>query len=219
MPAERKGPRRYELAGVICSSGFASGDRFVLGHWSDSPLGAMTDVMWARPDGERVLLAETPRVADFVTAIYRFDDVRLAPVTATFDGRCLRLDAGEVVLTMRAGAGWRLPSGRLRRPWFTRWVEGAIARPLLGVRTFGVSPTGVRQWYRAEEYRRVAEAEARVRGADLGPLRPFDVPVRFGFSGPPRRPSIVRLRSLLVDPSGRLDAVVGADATDDRSRA
>ena len=218
MSAEPGGRRRrlgtrYELAGVICSSGFASGDRFVVGHWHQSPLGAMTDVMWARPDGERVLLAETPRVADFVTAIYRFDRVQLVPILATLDGRCLRLTAGDVVMTMRAGAGWRLPFRRLRGPWFTRWVEGGIARPLLGVRTFGVSPTGVRQWYRADEYRRVVDAEARVDGADLGPLRPFDVAVRFGFTGPPRRPSLVRLRSLLVDPSGHLEGVVRAGVT------
>ncbi len=168
----------------------------------------MTDVMWARPDGERVLLAETPQVADFVTAIYRFDRVQLVPITATFDGHCLNVTAGDVAMTMRAGAGWRLPSGRLRPAWFTRWVEGRIARPLLGVHTYGVSSTGVRQWYRAEEYRRVVHAEARMGGADLGPLRPFEVPVRFGFTGPPRRPSIVRLRSLLLDPSGQLDSVV-----------
>ncbi len=178
----------------------------------------MTDVMWARPDGERVLLAETPQVADFVTAIYRFDRVQLVPIVVTFDGRCLDLTAGEVAVTMRAGAGWRLPLPRLRAPWFTRWVEGWIARPLLGVRTFGVSPTGVRQWYRADEYRRVVEAKARVGGGDLGPLRPFDVAVRFGFTGPPRRPSLVRLQSLLVDPSGHLEAVVGAGDTSAHGR-
>ncbi len=201
-------PSRYELAGTICSSAFASGDRFVVGHWSRSPLGPITDVMWARPDGERVLLAETREVVDFVTAVYSFDRVQLTPVVATLDGRCLDLAAGEVAVTMRAGAGWRLPLRHLRPPWVTRWLEGWIARPLLGVRTFGVSPTGVRQWYRADEYRRVVHAEARVDGVDLGPLRPFDAPVRFGFTGPPRRPAFVRLRSLLVDHTDRLEGVV-----------
>ena len=195
--------------GAICSAGFASGDRFVTGHWNDSPLGPMTDVMWARPDGRRVLLAPNPAVADLVTTLYRFDDVAVVPIEATFDGTCLALTAGEVEVTMHAGPGWRIPLGRWRPPWFTRWVEARVAMPLLGVRAYGVGPSGVKQWYRADEYRRVAEARAMVAGVDLGRLEPRLAPVQFGFSGPPRRPSMVRLHSLLVDPSGRLDTVVG----------
>lgn len=198
----------FELEGVIGSAAFASGDRFVVGHWSRSPLGPMTDVMWAGPDGKRVLLAPRREVADFVSAIYTFEEVRVVPMAADFDGRRLDLRADSLQLTMRAGPGWRLPLASLRPPWVTRWVETRVAGPLLGVRTYGVSPTGVRQWYRAHEYRRVVEAQGRLDGADLGPLRPFDEPVRFGFSGPPRRPSMVMLRSTLVDPSGRLAAVV-----------
>ncbi len=200
--------RRYEFEGSICSTAFASGDRFVVGHWHTSPLGPITDVMWARPDGERVLLAPTAEVAAFVGGVYSFDRVEVVDISATFDGRRLALEAGEVAVTMQGGAGWRLPFGRLRPPWFTRWVETWVARPLLGVRPYGVSQTGVRQWYRAEEYRPVVEATATLGGADLGALRPFDVPVGFGFSGPPRRPSMVKLRSLLVDPLGRLDGLV-----------
>lgn len=52
----------------------------------------------------------------------------------------------------RAGRGWRLPSGRLRTPAVTRWIEGPIARGVMGVRTYGVSPTGVREWYRATSF-------------------------------------------------------------------
>lgn len=199
---------RYEFEGSICSAAFASGDRFVVGHWHTSPLGAVTDVMWARPGGERVLLAPTPEVADFVGRVYGFDRVEVAEVSITFDGRRLVLRAGEVGLDMQGGPGWRVPLARLRPPWFTRWVETWIAWPLLGVRTYGVSRTGVRQWYRAEEYRPVVEARATLGGTDLGALRRFDMPVGFGFSGPPRRPSMVKLRSLIVDPRRPLDGVV-----------
>ena len=200
--------RRYEFEGSICSAAFASGDRFVVGHWHTSPLGPVTDVMWARPDGERVLLAPTPEVARFVGGVYAFDRVELVDISVAFDGRRLTLGAGELDLAMQGGAGWRLPLGRLRPPWFTRWVESWVARPLLGVRTYGVGSTGVRQWYRAEEYRPVVEARATLDRADLGALRPFELDVGFGFSGPPRRPSMVRLRSLLVDPLGRLDGLI-----------
>ena len=164
----------------------------------------MTDVMWARPEGERVLLVATQAHADFITAVYRFDRVHVVPLEARRDGPELDVRAGDVALEMRAGPGWRVPLGELRPLWFTRWVEGPVARRLLGVRTFGTSPSGVLQWYRADEYRRLVEARAVVAGVDLGALRPIDVAVGFGFSGPPRQPSMVRLRSLLVDRSGRL---------------
>lgn len=35
------------MAGSIVSSGFASGDRVVVGHWHETPIGPITDVMWA----------------------------------------------------------------------------------------------------------------------------------------------------------------------------
>jgi hypothetical protein len=50
----------YELDGTISNVAFASGDRFVVGQWARSPIGPMNDVMWARPDGTRVLLVDRP---------------------------------------------------------------------------------------------------------------------------------------------------------------
>ena len=199
---------RHELSGLICSAGFSSGDRFVVGHWERSPVGPMTDLMWARPDGRRVLLAGTWQAAELITAVYGFDEVRVVLVEAAWDGTDLELTAGEVSLDMRAGPGWRLPLGRLRPPWFTRWVEGMVARVLLGVRTHGVTASGIFEWYRADEYRRVVEARASVGGDDLGTLRPLVPEVGFGFTGPPRRPSVVRVRPLLADPTGHLDRVL-----------
>jgi len=193
---------------VILSAGFASGDRFMVGHWASSPLGPLDDVMWGRPDGERVLLAASAREADFITAVYRFDRVEVVPVAvASADGTFV-LEAGDVELRARAGRGWRLPLRR-RPAWFTRWVEGPVARATMGVRTFGTSPTGVREWYQAERSRPLVEASASLDGRDLGPLvRRWD-PVRVGFTEPPRRPSWVDVRPLLEDPSGRLDRLLG----------
>lgn len=202
--------RRYELVGWICSAGFASGDRFVLGCWEESPVGPMADVMWARPGGERVLLAPTEDAARFITAVYRFDRVEVVTVDARLRAASLAVTAGALVVSMRGGRGWRLPDGR--PAWFTRWAEAPVARALLGVRTFGVSPSGVREWYRAAEYRPVVDARASIGGKDLGALRPLRPLVRFGFSEPPRRPSMVRVRPLLADPSGRLDSVLEAIA-------
>jgi hypothetical protein len=202
----------FELAGTIASAGFSSGHRFVVGHWADSPLGPMDDVMCARPDGTRVLLADRREVAQLITAVYRFDVVEVVPVRYAMDEDVLTVAAGDLCLTLRTGRRWPIPLAGLRRHRIARPVEGLAARALLGVRTWGVSPSGVWEWYRADEYRRVVTGEARLAGRDLGRLRPFHEPAGFGFSEPPRHPSVVRVQPLLHDPSGRLAAVVGTGA-------
>ena len=54
--------------GRITSSGFESGDRIVVGAWKESPFGEFTDIMWAKKDGTRKLIAPTKEVADYVDA-------------------------------------------------------------------------------------------------------------------------------------------------------
>ncbi len=208
-PATGQRPRRFSLLGVIASAGFASGDRFVVGHWSESPLGPMSDLMWATPDGRRRLVAGRQEVADFVSTVYRFDEVTVSTLTVRLSRTALDLHAPELGLEvhLRAGRGWRLPLPA-RPPWFTRFVEAPVARRALGVRTYGVSSTGVREWYRADRYRPVERGWASFGGRDLGRMKVVDPPVGFGFSEPPRRPSIVWVRPLLYDPSGTLDDVV-----------
>jgi hypothetical protein len=191
---------RVELAGRIGAAGFASGDRVVVGVWAAGPLGPMTDVMWARPDGERVLLAPSESVADFITSAYRFDRVEVVAVRSGGDERSLDVEAGPLAVRLVGGRGWRLPPARLRPPWFTRYVEGPIARVAMGVRTYGVTSTGVREWYRADRWSPVVSGSATLDGVDLGPLRPVDPPCRFNFSEPPTRPSITDVRPLLELP-------------------
>ena len=76
----------------------------------------------------------------------------------------------------------------------TRYIEAPIARGLMGVHTFGTSPHGVREWYQARSWCWVRDGRANVNGSDLGAPRKINTPVEFGFSEPPRRPSIVSLR-------------------------
>ena len=202
---------RFEMEGLIGAAGFASGDRVVVGHWARSPIGPMSDVMWAEPGGRRVLYAPDDRVAAFVTAIYRFDDVVVGDVAVDVSAGGLRIDVADRELHLRTGRARRLP-GRWRPPWFTRWVEGPVARVALRVRTYGVSPSGVREWYRADSWAPLTAATARVGGRDLGAMADVSPACRFGFSEPPKRPSLTAVRPLLEDPSGRLDQVV-ADLT------
>ena len=83
--------------------------------------------MWAQPDGRRVLLAPDHRTADFVTAVYGFDDVRVVPFEEP-SGREpneLHVVAGPVALRFVGGRPWLLLPPRPR--WFTRRVEAPIA--------------------------------------------------------------------------------------------
>ena len=202
---------RFEMEGLIGAAGFASGDRVVVGHWARSPIGPMSDVMWAEPDGRRVLYAPDDRVAAFVTAIYRFDDVVVGDVAVDAVRRPPRRRRRPRASTCGpAGpAASRAAGGRRGSP------AGSRARwPGLrcDVRTYGVSPSGVREWYRADSWAPLTEATARVGGRDLGAMADVSPPCRFGFSEPPKRPSLTAVRPLLEDPSGRLDQVV-ADLT------
>lgn len=190
---------RIVVAGTISSAGFRSGDRFVVGHWPVSPIGPMGDVMWATPDDRRILLAPSVAVADFITTIYDFDDVRTGPLRIDADGRSTQVRGHGLELELVGGRRRPVP---IRRPLaITRWIEAPIARRLMGVETFGTSPTGAREWYQTQGWRWVESGGARLDGADLGSPGHVERPLRVGFSEPPGRPSIVSVRVTIDLPS------------------
>ena len=184
-------PVMETLRGSITSMGFASGHRFVIGDWRHSPIGSITDIMWAQPDGRRVLLAESAP-ATYIVSVYPFDEVREQSVSAEVDGRSCTVRSDGLKLGMKIGLATLRPPPRPR--WITATVENWCARKLLGVRTHGTSPTGVVEWYRTRSARRVVAATASLDGVDLGSLASLDRPLGFGFTDPPRQPSHVRLR-------------------------
>ena len=190
---------RVHVAGTISSAAFASGDRFVVGHWPQSPVGPMGDVMWADPDGRRTLLAPTQTIADFVTSIYDFDEVRVKSLVVRSDGQTTTADGQALSLQMTGGRRWPIP---LRRPLaITRFVEAPIARAAMGVETYGTSLKGAREWYQSTGWRWVTTAHASLDGRDLGPLVPFENPIAVGFSEPPKKPSIVAVRVTIELPA------------------
>lgn len=193
----------HDLRGRIAATGFASGDRLVIGMWDASPIGPFADVMWAQPDGHRVLYA-TARPARFITAVYGFDEVVETEVRASSGGASLDVAFGPWKLALRAGRAVPFPP---RPAWVTRYVEAPIARRLMAVETYGVSPTGVEEWYRSSAVRRVRAATILGPQA-LGAIAPLVPRCGFGFSEPPRFPSLTEVRPRLRDRSGRLDAVL-----------
>jgi hypothetical protein len=183
--------------------GFASGDRVVVGHWDDGPLGPMVDVMWATPDDERVLLVSDDRFAGFITAVYAFDRVEVVPGLAAFwDGRTLAVVGGRWSVACTVGRGIPFPPRPL---WVTRWVERPVGRWVTGAVSYGTSPSGVREWYPARRVHRILRAEGALDGRSLGELRRPLPPARFGFSEPPRWPTLTEVRPRLEDPTGALD--------------
>jgi hypothetical protein len=182
-------PNSDVVRGTISSAAFA-GQQFVIGCWSSSPVGPIGDVMWSLPDGTRRLLTSSEREADFICQIYEFDEVCIAPLDVLSDGLVTTVSSRELSLELRGGFAWRLPPRPL---WVTRWIESPVAKALMGVETYGISPRGRREWYQASSCRWVKTAHAKVNGAELGEPQRFGGPMNVGFSNPPKRPSIVSL--------------------------
>ena len=69
---------RFE--GRISASSFSTGERFVIGDWSKSPLGKFVNIMWARPNGRRILISPSEKCAEYVSKIYSFEEVIIQPI-------------------------------------------------------------------------------------------------------------------------------------------
>jgi hypothetical protein len=200
---------RIVLEGSIAGVAFASGDTFVVGMWDSGPLGPMTDVMWSRPDGRRILLAPDDDVAAFVAGVYSFDETRVVPARAASTPGAFEVTAGD--LRIEATAGRPHPLFGLRPRSLRRWLpwvrfEDAVLRRLVGrfvigggegVRMHGTTRGGAREWYRIDGYRPIVSASAQLGGRDLGALAELRPDPRFGFSGFPRRPAVVRCSPVL----------------------
>jgi hypothetical protein len=197
---------RLRFDGHIAGFGTASGTRVVLGHSPRSPFGPVSDVMLEAPDGERLLVAGSPALAEFVAATYSFDRVRVAPVAVGVHERVWHVTAGPLALRFRVGRRGPLglllravPAGLARHP---RWV-GLVdlpARLLPGVRTRGSAGNGRREWYGAQDLHRITAVTASLDGQDLGALAPVEPAVRFGFGSVPRRPALVRVTTTVELP-------------------
>ncbi|MET7685424.1 hypothetical protein [Streptomyces sp. NPDC005423] len=196
--------------GWIAGMGTSSGTRIVLGHWQRSPFGAFSDVMLERADGERLLLAPTREVADFISGTYVFDTVRVVPVAVSVTDNTWTITAGPLDLCFTTGRRRLLglvlravPGALARRPaWST--VTDPLARLLLsGVRTRGSAAGGRREWYGAQDLLPVRSMSGAFASTDLGVLAPVEPPVRFGFGSTPPKPGVTRVTTTVALATGQ----------------
>ena len=192
---------RSRFCGEIVGVGSRSGTRIVVGRWKSSPLGTFADAMVETAEGERVLLAPSRQVAEFVEATYFFDSVRIEDmrVDETLEGSW-SVRSASLVLDVEFGG--RTLLGRLLRlvparvaespGWCT--VTDPVARVAMrGVRTRGSAGGSRQEWYGATDHHAVTGLSGSFDGADLGELRPVLPSPRFGFSSTPAKPSITRV--------------------------
>lgn len=192
--------RRSQFRGEIIGVGSSSGVRVVVGHWRSSPLGSFADVMVETPSGERILLAPSREVADFVAATYAFDTVRIEDVSVAEMGERWSVRSPSLALDVEVGGrtffGWLLRLVPRRIAESPAWcsLTDPIARVVLrGVRTRGTAGGDRREWYGATDNHALRAASGTFDGVALGALRPVEPPPRFGFSSTPTRPSVTQV--------------------------
>ncbi|MEA2870018.1 MAG: hypothetical protein QOE39_4733 [Bradyrhizobium sp.] len=180
----------------------------VAGSWLSSPFGQFADVMVEAADGERVLLAPSTEVAEFVSSTYSFDRTEIGRVVSTHSSNGFTVSGPGLSVTGSLGGpapfDWLLrlvPPRIATAPSWLRVIDPVASRLVPGVRTAGSAGNGRREYYGVRRARHVTTIEAVFRGADLGGLAPLDPPVRFGFSSAPSTPQLVSVTTTIDLPA------------------
>lgn len=182
--------------GRITSSGFESGDRIVVGAWNESPFGKFTDIMWAEKDGTRKLIAPTKEVADYVDAMYSFDEIIIQEIEVTEVNRSLSVVCDSMKLDFEWNRGWPIPFKRSL--FFIATVELLFAKIFFGTQTHGVTKNQRKEWYAIDRVSKLTKASATIDGTNAGELRPLSEPCKFGFSEAPKKPSSCEVRTHIL---------------------
>lgn len=203
-----KGGERLRFTGYIAGFGTRSGVRMVVGSWLEGPFGRFADVMVETAEGERILLAPTHEIAEFVSSTYTFDRTEIGGVAATHTLNGFTVSGPGLSVSGSLGGpapfDWLLrlvPARIASAPSWLRLIDPAANRLIPGVRTAGSAGNGRREYYGARRARRIDTIEAVFCGADLGGLTPLDPPVRFGFSSAPSTPQLVSVTTTIDLPA------------------
>ena len=195
---------RLAFSGHIAGFGTEAGIRMVVGVWQSSPFGAFADVMVQTAADRRLLLAPTAEVAEFVSATYSFDDVRVGAVTAELSAHRLTVTAADLDVVVRLGGPARfdrllrlVPAPLAGAPWWLRVIDPVAGLLVPGVHTAGSAGNGRREYYGVRRTRRISALSGTFDGTALGGLADLAPPVAFGFSSAPTDPQLVAVTTTI----------------------
>ena len=108
--------------GRITSCGFDSGDRIVIGMWESSPFGSFADIMWAKPDGTKILIAPNSEIGDYIFSLYDFDEVKIEEIKIKRKSKEISFSTTDI--NCQFNWGKEISFLIKRRPlWFVATVE------------------------------------------------------------------------------------------------
>lgn len=190
--------QRLVFRGHIAGFGTDAGARFVVGVWRSSPFGAFADVMVQTVDDQRILLAPSDEVAEFVSTTYTFDTIRVGAVDAVLDTDRLRVRAADLDVEAYLGGPARfdrllrlVPAVLAGAPWWLRLINPVAGVLVPGVHTAGTAGNGRREYYGVRRTRSIAAVSGRFAGTALAGPADLHPPVSFGFSSAPTDPQLV----------------------------
>ncbi|MGW0159590.1 hypothetical protein ACWDUN_09750 [Mycobacterium sp. NPDC003323] len=196
--------QRLVFDGHIAGFGTEAGIRFVVGVWRSSPFGAFADVMVQTADDVRILLAPDDQIAEFVSATYSFDRVRIGPVEAAVGSDRLTVGTADLAATVILGGPARfdrllrlVPAPLARAPWWLRMISPIAGVLVPGVHTAGTAGNGRREYYGVRRTRHVESVSGTFDGTALGGTADLHPPVGFGFSSAPTNPQVVTVTTTI----------------------
>ena len=180
--------------GRITSCGFDSGDRIVIGMWESSPFGSFADIMWAKPDGTKILIAPNSEIGDYIYSLYDFDEVRIEEIK--IKRKLKEICFSTTDINCQFNWGKEISFLVKRRPlWFVATVEYFFGWLIFRTKTHGKTKNGRKEWYVVDKISRLKNAKAEIAGKNLGHYSKFSPKANFGFSDPPNMPASVLVRS------------------------
>ena len=179
--------------GRVISSGFKTGDMVVIGDWNSSPNGAFTNLMWAKPNGTRVLITPSKELGDLVSSLYSFEEVIVSRMEIERTEKSIEVNCDLGSVSMQWGTTVPIPFSRPR--WVIANLEAPFARLFFGTKTHGTTRDGRKEWYHVRGFARMKSARLELDGRSSSQMTGMAPSACFGFSNPPRIPLSVRVDS------------------------
>ena len=180
--------------GRITSCGFSSGDRLVIGIWKKSPFGDFADIMWAKSDGTKILIAPNNEIGDYISSMYNFDIIKIEEIKLEERKNMIKLETEDIHCHFEWNKG--IPFIIKKRPlWFVASIEYLFGWLIFRTKTYGKTKDGKKEWYVVDRLSKLTLAKAFIGDKNLGEFTDFFPKANFGFSDPPKMPSSVLVRS------------------------